>query len=84
MVVSVPRLGAMRKERIRKLSLGIGLLCAMAWYLVFGWDAFEYHDPHIDWSEVSVAALISFVAGWGLVHLAAWLFAESSERRSVR
>ena len=68
----------MRKKRIGRISLGIGLLFAMAWYVVFVWNAFEYHDPHIHWGQVNVAALISFVAGWCLVHLAAWLFADSS------
>ena len=67
----------MRGARIRRISLGIGLLCAVAWYLVFGWDAFEYHDPHIDWRQVNVAALISFVGGWFLANLAARLFSDS-------
>lgn len=49
----------------------------MAWYLVFGWNALEYHNPNIVWSQVNVAALISFAAGWSLVHLAAWLFSDS-------
>jgi len=67
----------MRRQRIKRISLGIGLLCAMAWYLVFGWKALEYHDPHIDWGQVHVAALISFVAGWSLVRVAGWLFSHS-------
>ena len=70
-------LRVVRKQRIRRISIGIGLLCAMAWYLIFGWDAFEYHDPHIDWRQVNVAALISFIAGWCVVHVAAWLFSDS-------
>lgn len=71
----------MRRERIRPISIVVGLLCAMAWYLVFGWNAFHYHDPHINWRHVNVAALISFVAGWCIVHLAAWLFSDSTRRR---
>jgi len=47
---------------------------AFAWYFAFGFEVlFHYHNPHIDWAEVSVAALISFVVGWGAVHLIGWL-----------
>jgi hypothetical protein len=67
---------------MRRISFGFGLLCAMGWYLVFGWRALEFHNPHLEWRHVHVAALISFVAGWCIAQLAGWLFSESRSRRN--
>lgn len=56
----------MRRGGTRRLGLAVGLLSGLAWYLVFGFEViFHHQDPHIDWGEVSVAALLSFVVGWG-------------------
>lgn len=49
----------------------IGLLCALAWYLVFGFIVwFHYDSPtHIYWGHVTLGAVISFLVGWGAVSL---------------
>jgi hypothetical protein len=61
----------MRKPQIALSGLAFGLLCALAWYLVFGLGILFHLDypTHIYWVRVTIAATISFLAGWGVVHL---------------
>ena len=70
----------MRKKRVSLSSLGLGLAWALAWYLVLGFAvSFQLESAvHVYWGRVTIAALISFVVGWGLVQLIGEL---SSERR---
>jgi hypothetical protein len=61
----------MRKTRITLSGVGLGLLCAAAWYVVFELGVlFDLEDStHIHWGRVTVAAVISFIGGWGMVRL---------------
>jgi len=62
----------MQKRRIELSGFAVGLAFALAWYLVLGVAAaFQLEDGPADvhWDRVTIAALISFLAGWGLVRL---------------
>jgi hypothetical protein len=61
----------MGKERITLSGIALGLLCALAWYVVFGIGVLFHLDypTHIYWGRVTIAAAISFVAGWAVVQL---------------
>jgi len=61
----------MEKAQITLSGLAFGLLCALAWYLVFGFAVLFHFDypAHIYWGRVTIAAATSFVVGWGIVHL---------------
>jgi hypothetical protein len=61
----------MRKPQIALSSLVFGLLCALAWYVVFGLGILFHLDypTHIYWGRVTIAAAISFLVGWGVVRL---------------
>ena len=61
----------MRNRQISLSRLGLGLLCGLAWYIVFGLGVLFHLDypTHIYWGRVTIAAVISFLVGWGVVHL---------------
>ena len=61
----------MRKPQIALSGLAFGLLCALAWYVVFALGILFHLDypTHIYWVRVTIAAAISFFAGWGVAHL---------------
>jgi hypothetical protein len=61
----------MRNRQISLSRLGLGLLCGLAWYIVFGLGILFHLDypTHIYWGRVTIAAVISFLVGWGVVHL---------------
>jgi len=61
----------MRKRQIALSSLALGLVSALSWYVVFGLGILFHLDypTHIYWGRVTIAAVISFLAAWGLVHL---------------
>ena len=61
----------MEKAKITLSGLAFGLLCALAWYLVFGFGVLLHLDypTHIYWGRVTIAAATSFVVAWGIVHL---------------
>ena len=65
----------MEKTRITLSGVALGLACASAWYVVFGLGILFHFDypTHIYWGRVTIAAAISFVAGWSVAHLiASW------------
>ena len=63
----------MEKKWVGRASLIVGLLAALAWYLVFLMLVYRHHQPadHIHWDRVTIGAVIAFVAGWALVRFAA-------------
>ena len=69
----------MQKRRIALSGFAVGVAFALAWYLVLGVAAaFHLEDGPADvhWGSVTIAALISFLAGWGLVRLLGVLASE--------
>jgi hypothetical protein len=62
---------AMRKRQVTISALALGLLCASAWYVVFGLGLLFHLDypSHILWGHVTIAAALSFVVGWGIANL---------------
>jgi hypothetical protein len=61
----------MKRTRVTLSGFVLGLLCALAWYLVFGLGIIFHLDypSHIHWGRVTIAAAVSFVTGWSVVRL---------------
>jgi len=63
----------MERGWIARVSLAVGLAAALAWGLVFVMLVQFHHQPaeHVHWDRVAIGAAVAFVAGWGLVRIAA-------------
>ncbi len=74
----------MRKTQVKLSGVALGLVCASAWYVVFGLGIlFRFDYPtHIYWGRVTIAAAISLVAAWGVVQFIASLRRSESSRDS--
>jgi hypothetical protein len=70
--------GSLRKRRINMSGFALGLVCASLWYVVFGIGVLLHLDypTHIQWDRVTIAAVVSFIVGWGTVHIISRLGAD--------
>ena len=63
----------MQREWIGRVSLTVGVLTALAWFLVFVLLVHVHYQPaeHVHWDGVAIGAVVFFFLGWGLVRFAA-------------